>query len=1097
MSKKRNLNYFYPNTDDEHFQEKIMKKREFYYHKINQRDILKSEEEINDYRDFYCGKQDEFQKREWQIFLSNFISPETPYTGLLIMHGTGTGKTCTAISVAEQFKEQVKKYNTKIFVLVPGTNIKENWKEQLLFCTGETYFKNKDLLDQMTKEEREIEKRGALYGALQYYRILSYKTFHRKVLGEKITERQLDDGKIKKSYKKTDDGEVEREIVVDKITNMDNSILIVDEAHNLTKNDYGEALKKIIKNSQNLKVILLSATPMKNLADDIIDMLNFIRPVNDPIQRDKVFTSDKNHLMKFKPNGKEYLEKMAKGYVSYFRGNMPYTFAKRVEKGSIPDGLLFTPVTQCFMDKFQLKYYYKTLEEEKDGLEKSSSSAANFVYPGLDKDNKLIGYYSANGLAKVLNQLDDNKLIKTINKELFNNKIDKNDLTNFMMESPNKNITGNILKEKYLKTFSVKFYECLRNINQLVNDKASTAFVYSNLVNAGGIDTFAEVLKMNGYLEYKENDSEYNIENNTIDSKTGKTFEEFKKSKLDTKDFHPATYMIITGGNEDDEIPEIKQKIIKSVFNNVNNINGKYLKLILGSRVMSEGVTLENTKEIHILDVHYNLGRVEQVIGRGIRFCKHQKYIKKTGDILPEVNVYKYVVSIKNDKLSSDEVLYQKAEKKYILVKKVERVLKETAVDCPILLHGNVFPEDVKEYKDCVEPTLENVKKGKKICPALCDFEKCDFKCNDTGLKYDEKHRKYHEINDIDYGTFNDNMSKSEVDIVKNRIKNLYKFKHVYVYKELLDKITKSLTDKQKDMFDNYFLDKSLHDLMPRTENDYNNFKDTVYDKFNRSGYLIQRGKYYIFQPFNDNENIPLSTRKSYKLDIDNNINVKNFTTSKYGEDFKNDIEIKETRVIKDDYTYDMKYYDKRDENFIVGIIDKNKSGDVFKVRPPLKKSEKARATGVVSFKGAVCNNAKDKAYLLTTVKKLSKILPEEIKLSGKFSRVSVCDKIMDSLIYLEKYTTSKDRNKITYMIVPENHPEYEYPLNLEDRVKHIINTITDIVKRKFDYVVKKEDKGMKYIIEIKSDKYIDNIKSDLTKMKFNKSGSKYIRTLE
>ena len=46
--------------------------------------------------------------------------------------------------------------------------------------------------------------------------------------------------------------------------------------------------------------------------------------------------------------------------------------------------------------------------------------------------------------------------------------------------------------------------------------------------------------------------------------------------------------------------------------------------------VMNEGVTLENVREIHILDVHYNLGKVEQVIGRGIRMCKHQAIITDT-----------------------------------------------------------------------------------------------------------------------------------------------------------------------------------------------------------------------------------------------------------------------------------------------------------------------------------------------------------------------------------------------------------------------------------------------------------------------------------
>jgi hypothetical protein len=1095
MSTKK---YSYPEIDSETFQEELMKKREFYYHKIPQRNVLKTKEEINDYRDRYCSFKKNIDKREWQVFLSNYISPETPYTGLLIMHGTGTGKTCTAIGIAEQFKEQVQKYNTKIYVIVPGTNIKENFKKELLYCTGETYFKNKDILDQMTKEEQDAEKRSALYGALQYYRILSYKTFHRKVLGEKITEKQLVDdmmmsSKIKKTFRRNEEGEIEREVVVDRITNMDNSLIIVDEAHNLTKNEIGEALKKVVKQSKNVKVILLSATPMKNLADDIIDMLNFIRPQDEPIARDKVFTSEKNHLMKFKPGGREYLKKMAQGYVSYFRGNMPYTFANRNEVGEIPDGLLFTPVVKCNMENFQNKYYNETVKEESDGLEKSASSAANFVYPGLDNNNNIKGYYSSFGLSKVLNQLSNPQLMKKINKEIFGGKIDKTDLANFMVESVNKNITGNILKEKYLETFSSKFYQCYKNLMKMFNDNARTAFIYSNLVNAGGIDTFAEVLKMNGLLEYKENQADYNISNDTLDSITGIPYSKFIK-KYDSKTFYPATFMIITGGVDDDEIPETKQKIINDVFNCVDNINGKYLKFILGSSVMSEGVTLENVKSVHILDVHYNLGRAEQVIGRAIRFCKHQQYIKKTGNISPVVDVYKYVVSNKKG-LSTDEILYQKAELKYILVKKVERVLKETAVDCPVMLHGNVFPEDLDKYKDCVEPTLENVKKGKKICPAICDFETCDYTCNIHGKYYDTKNKTYKELEqkEIDYGTFNENMYKSEIDIVKRKIKQLYKFNHVYIYSELLDKIEKSYNKHQRKMFDKYFLDKSLEDLMPRTENDYNNFKDTVYDKYKRPGYIIQRGKYYIFQPFNDNENIPLATRKTYKLDMGNNISLKSYTVDKYGEMKKTkEDKITEIKTNDDKYLFDLQYYEKRNENFIVGVIDKNSSGeDVFKVRPPIKKSDKKRGTGIVSIKGAVCNNAKDKEYLLMVANKLNKMSNKinfnKIDLSKKFKREIVCEDIKDVLMELEKYSTTKDGNKITYMMVPYNHPTLPFPYNLEDRVKYIIGQINDIVKRKFDYIVKKEDKGRKYIIEVKKDKYLLEREKDILALGFKK----------
>ena len=207
---------------------------------------------------------------------------------------------------------------------------------------------------------------------------------------------------------------------------------------------------------------------MKNLADDIIDMLNFIRPSNDPIKRDKVL-HQKNYMMKFKEGGKEYLKKMSSGFISFFRGNMPYTFADRIDKGEIPNGLLFTPVIKCRMTDFQQKAYNKTADKLMDSLEKSTSAAANFVYPGLDSNNNIIGYYSSDGLNRVLNQLvnDKDKLIKNINKHLFNNKLEKSDLDSFMIESSTKNITGNYLKLKYLKLFSSKFHECLTNLNNL------------------------------------------------------------------------------------------------------------------------------------------------------------------------------------------------------------------------------------------------------------------------------------------------------------------------------------------------------------------------------------------------------------------------------------------------------------------------------------------------------------------------------------------------------------------------------------------------------------------------------------------------------
>ena len=110
-TKNKNKTFSYPEINDENLQTKIFRKREFYYHRVPPRSKLTTYEEIENYRNAICSG--DLRLREQQMILSNLISPYTPYNGLVVMHGTGTGKTCGSISVAEQFKEQVKKYRER------------------------------------------------------------------------------------------------------------------------------------------------------------------------------------------------------------------------------------------------------------------------------------------------------------------------------------------------------------------------------------------------------------------------------------------------------------------------------------------------------------------------------------------------------------------------------------------------------------------------------------------------------------------------------------------------------------------------------------------------------------------------------------------------------------------------------------------------------------------------------------------------------------------------------------------------------------------------------------------------------------------------
>ena len=85
-----NINYTYPTNDDDNLQYKIYKKREFYSHKLPERPDITKYEELKDYRDNICAG--EIQLFDYQSLLANIINPDTPYKGMIVFHGLGTGK---------------------------------------------------------------------------------------------------------------------------------------------------------------------------------------------------------------------------------------------------------------------------------------------------------------------------------------------------------------------------------------------------------------------------------------------------------------------------------------------------------------------------------------------------------------------------------------------------------------------------------------------------------------------------------------------------------------------------------------------------------------------------------------------------------------------------------------------------------------------------------------------------------------------------------------------------------------------------------------------------------------------------------------------
>lgn len=244
------------------------------------------------------------------------------------------------------------------------------------------------------------------------------------------------------------------------------------------------------------------------------------------------------------------------------------------------------------------------------------------------------------------------------------------------------------------------------------------------------------------------------------------------------------------------------------------------------------------------------------------------------------------------------------------------------------------------------------------------------------------------------------------------------------------------------------------------------------------------------------------------KLDIEykNQIPIENYVKQKYGE--VKDTTIQETidadkKTKKEKgYNFDsvLDYYMDRDEYEVVGIIDKNlnklasEDEDLFKIRPTRAKIlEKKRGTGIPTLKGAVCSTSKAKPYLLKLLKKLPNVESTDIENIRKSTRENVCNLIKDKLLYLEKYSTTSDKNKKTYIMIPVDHPSYKFPYNLEDRVKHTISKLIKIINRNIDYKTIKGKNGSflnetglsSYRIEFNDNKYTQSVKKELEKDNF------------
>lgn len=700
---------------------------------------------------------------------------------------TVTHNTCASITIAEGFKEYINNMNKKIFVLVKNKNIQNNFIDELLGqCTGDEYIDNSELkkvegsrlAKNIAEENNKDVMKKARNSILENYQFSTYGTFVNRVLGSKVYEKD-EFGQSTKKLQRNADGSVKRKIIRDKIKTLHNTVIIVDEAHNIIGNDAYDALFNVLSNSYNCRVVLLTATPMTDNPSSIFELSNLLNVKDKSLQlpiRKKLFEKDpegntflikesskhlyknglKGGVIRITETGLNVIKKCIVGKVSYLKANIK-TNPRTISMGEpIYKDSLFN-IVFCEMSDYQYSIYNNALNTDTK------------TYTFIDFTSSISNIQQEENLIEE----DSDNISKT--NSLYKNSSDSSTIVypeqtygkvgfqTFLTSSKNK--TDILTKDLY--KYSSKLYNLMKNINK--KDKGKI-FIYSNYVDFGGTSLIKLLLSENKYNQYPSK-NEYR------------------------------SFVVFDGKTSINE-----RERFKRIFNSPENKNGKLIRIIIGSPMISEGITLKEVRQVHILEPSWNMSSINQIIGRAVRNYSHHLLEPQERN----VEIYKYA-SVYKDTFSIDKEKYILCEEKDKSNKVVERLLKTSSFDCYLNRSRNI---------------IENGIPGS----AECDYTDCEYKCDnvqDSNIELDKS----------TYNLYVSFFDQYDIKFIINKIGELFKKDFIWSLDDIFNFI-----HSIEPLITSEAIYTALNNIVGE--------KTYFVDKYDRGGFIINRGPYYIFNNF-------------------------------------------------------------------------------------------------------------------------------------------------------------------------------------------------------------------------------------------------------
>ena len=554
-----------------------------------------------------------------------------------------THNTCTAIQIAEEYIVRPEFQDKRVLVLA-NPSIQENFKTQIFDisrvsvdadglllskqCTGRRYL---DMIQRSQSESLRYTDKASQQRVMnlankiigEFYEFVGYLTFANII---STNELRKTPNEVNKWIHET----------------FDNRLIIIDEAHNLKETTESEsnklvaiAIEKIVKTAVGVTLVLLTATPMYDTFDEILYYFNLFLWNERKIESNKLLKPSDifTEAGDFKEGQEQYFRKWCQDYVSFVRGENPFTFPFRLPP---PNSLIALPDRTTDIKGQPIKKQRKYLTLTLSFVSPVQEAAIKDLSVKAVSDSRLICVYPEN--------------------KSFRETFEKS-------EGSYKYRSETFLSPSKVALYSSKFGLIMNTIQST----SGIVFVYSNVVESGA-QLFAMCLEEHGFEPASGN------------RLLKETSEEVKRGSN-------GKYVLFTSDISDSEI---KKALVR--LKRPENVDGSDIRIVIASPKVSEGVDFRNVRQIHVLDPWFNMSRIEQVLGRGMRTCSHSTLPFEEQNCTIYLHVCRYPNSTQE---TVDEYIYRTfVEEKGVRIAKVKRVVMESAMDCELQLSINSLPAD-------------------------------------------------------------------------------------------------------------------------------------------------------------------------------------------------------------------------------------------------------------------------------------------------------------------------------------------------------------------------------------------------------------------